>query len=685
MLKQRVGVAILLGYSLALLFVLGIGVLAVIQLGRINATVDNLTSNLAVDQVLADDIVNQALLARFYAHKYVRTQSQADMDSFYEEFDRLEDLLTQADLRITNPERVAMLRRIHEAVGAHQQAFLETADLIRTRQRIQSDILDIQEHVIQDKLAALRVHLLSVNDPSLFLAVGNAQDALHVMLLNTMEYLERDDERYAVQAKLGYQQALVSFLSLEANLQDPVQRRNAAEAKTAADQYYQALQSLQQDQVRLRSLLESMETDLGPEIGDVAAGIATSITEEYQVQKKVSQSLIAQARFVVGFTTVVATLTGIILGVVALRRVAEQTQATEALRESEERYRTLFEGLPTGLYRSTPEGQLLDANPALVQMLGYPDREALLQVKTINLYDDAEQRQRWRTQLENEGIVRSFEVQFHRKDGHVIWTRESTRAVLDEEGRVLYYEGSLEDITDRKWAEDALLKAQEQLVRREKLAVLGQLAGGVGHEIRGPLSVIWNALYLLKMDLPDADEMIGEYLDMIAAEVHKANKIVSDLLDFGRTIPSARQPALAQELVEAALVRAPAPEHVRVTAEIPDDLPILSVDPQQVCQVLVNLLTNAYQAMEGEGALSICAGAEGEQVSISITDTGGGISPENMDRLFEPLFTTKARGMGLGLAISKNLVEANSGQIRVESTVGVGTTFVLTLPTETTP
>jgi PAS domain S-box-containing protein len=138
-------------------------------------------------------------------------------------------------------------------------------------------------------------------------------------------------------------------------------------------------------------------------------------------------------------------------------------ERTAELRESEERYRTLFDGVPVGLYRTTPAGQVMDVNLAFVQMVGYPDRETLLAVNTATFYVDPEEQVRWRALMEREGVVRDFEVRNRRYDGTVIWLNNTARAVKDEQGQVLYYEGSIEDITERKRAEAELRKYQEHL------------------------------------------------------------------------------------------------------------------------------------------------------------------------------------------------------------------------------
>jgi PAS domain S-box-containing protein len=148
---------------------------------------------------------------------------------------------------------------------------------------------------------------------------------------------------------------------------------------------------------------------------------------------------------------------------VAFVEALNRKRAEVGLQESEERYRSLFEETPVGLYRTTPGGQILDANPALAEMLGYPDRDSLLEVNAADVYVNAEDRRRWQTMMEGEGIVQGFEAQLRRRDGTIIWGQESARAFRDSKGRVLYYEGGVEDITKRKQAEKALYQRADDL------------------------------------------------------------------------------------------------------------------------------------------------------------------------------------------------------------------------------
>ena len=226
-----------------------------------------------------------------------------------------------------------------------------------------------------------------------------------------------------------------------------------------------------------------------------------------------------------------------------------------------------------------------------------------------------------------------------------------------------------------------LRATQEQLLRRERLATLGQLAGSIGHELRNPLGVISNAVYFLKMAQPQAEDgLLREYLDIIENEIHISNKIVTDLLDFTRIKSVDRRSVALTDLIHQTLVRFPPPPSLSVALKISPDLPRIFADPQHVIQILGNLTVNACQAMPDGGLLTLTATPQADMMAISVQDTGAGIPSENMDRLFEPLFTTKINGVGLGLAVSKKFAEANDGRIEVQSQPGVGSIFTLLLP-----
>lgn len=221
---------------------------------------------------------------------------------------------------------------------------------------------------------------------------------------------------------------------------------------------------------------------------------------------------------------------------------------------------------------------------------------------------------------------------------------------------------------------------QEQLVRREKLAMLGQLASGVGHELRNPLGVMTNAVYYLEMVQPDAPPDVQEYLGMLRAQIGLAEKIVGDLLDFSRVRPPRRDSAVVAEIVAAQQARLTVRSGVSLTVDVPVDLPRVSVDVTQIGQILFNLLVNASQALEGRGgAIRVTATASETHVRLHVDDDGPGVPADLRGKIFEPLFTTKARGIGLGLAVSRSLAEANDGTLELDDTAA-GARFTLGLP-----
>jgi signal transduction histidine kinase len=221
-----------------------------------------------------------------------------------------------------------------------------------------------------------------------------------------------------------------------------------------------------------------------------------------------------------------------------------------------------------------------------------------------------------------------------------------------------------------------LHEAQEELVRKEKLATLGQLAGGVGHELRNPLGVIKNSVYYLNMVLPD-DEKVRKHLGILDREVANSNRIVTELLDFARVKAPVREASDLVAIVQMALERLPLPDAVTVRRELDESGPPALVDAQQVGQILLNFLLNAVQAMPDGGSVTVSVGQDEGTVFAAVEDTGVGIPPENLPKIFQPLFTTKAKGIGLGLALARDLAEANNGQITVKSTVAQGSRFAV--------
>jgi len=225
-----------------------------------------------------------------------------------------------------------------------------------------------------------------------------------------------------------------------------------------------------------------------------------------------------------------------------------------------------------------------------------------------------------------------------------------------------------------------LKEAQDALIKREKLSTLGQIAGGIAHELRNPLGVISNAVYFLQMTMAEGDEIVKEYLGIIQKEVKDAERIVRSLLDFMRVRPPEKEWITVEGLINEVLSAYTIPENIKLKLDFRGENKVF-VDINQIERCFSNLLHNAIQAMTPKGGeLIIRTISQKDQVIIQFIDTGPGISKSDLERIFEPLFTTKARGIGLGLTVAKSLVEANGGKIMAESEEGKGSVFTVTLP-----
>ncbi|HSW58086.1 MAG TPA: ATP-binding protein [Dehalococcoidales bacterium] len=272
---------------------------------------------------------------------------------------------------------------------------------------------------------------------------------------------------------------------------------------------------------------------------------------------------------------------------------------------------------------------------------------------------------------------------WNKKSNHFVKTLAeriggAVHAIELEQSLKAYYE-QLEIMVERRTRE--LEQAQEKLIRSERLAAVGELASGVGHELRNPLNVIRNCVYLINMHLEGkSTSEIEETLKLLDVQVDISNKIVSDLLDYTRVKTPMRNTVDLNIITKDRVAWANVPEKIRVFLELSPESPQIFVDAEQVGRALSNLINNAVQSISGSGEITVKTEIKDGQAVVKISDTGCGISKENMAKLFEPLFTTKSRGVGLGLAISKRMVEQNHGEITVESAVGKGTTFTLWLP-----
>jgi signal transduction histidine kinase len=215
--------------------------------------------------------------------------------------------------------------------------------------------------------------------------------------------------------------------------------------------------------------------------------------------------------------------------------------------------------------------------------------------------------------------------------------------------------------------------------RTERLAAIGQVAGGVAHELRNPLNVVKTSIYYLLNARNPSPEKQTEHLKRIERHVTLADGVITALSSFAKLPVPNQQPFAVDKCVQEAIETNPLPDNVKVTTEFPTELPPVLADADQIRIVFANLIRNAREAMPNGGTLAIRGTLAGDALEIAFADTGVGISADDLHRIMEPLFSTKARGLGLGLAIARAILDKNRGVMRLTSEVGQGSTFTVRL------
>ena len=382
----------------------------------------------------------------------------------------------------------------------------------------------------------------------------------------------------------------------------------------------------------------------------------------------------------------------------AVRSVLERVWQRQALQEAETRYRQLFEEVPVGLYRTTPSGEILDANPAAAQMLGYPDRQSLLSVKLADLYVDVAQRAAWQEGIEQEGVLRNFEVQLRRDDGTIIWVLSSARAIRDSKEQLLYYEGAIEDITERKRIEseraELLVREQEARTKAEAAnRMKDEFLATISHELRTPLNAILGWAKMLHSRNFDP-QTTARALEVIERNAVAQAKLVEELLDISRIIRGQLaldiRPVDLKKIVSAAIdtiTPAADAKGIDIICILDPAASSLSGDPDRLQQVVWNLLSNALKFTPIGGRVKIELNRTDSDIQLRVSDTGSGIAAEFLPYMFDRFrqadsSTTRSHGgLGLGLAIVRHLVELHGGTVSAESAgEGKGATFTVLLP-----
>jgi len=371
--------------------------------------------------------------------------------------------------------------------------------------------------------------------------------------------------------------------------------------------------------------------------------------------------------------------------------ISAHKNAEAALEERERFTRRVLDNLFAFVGVTTPDGTAVEVNRAPLEAAGIQASDVL----GLKLWDtfwfagvpERAAKVRDASERAARGEVVRYDEAVRMAGDSLMWIDFQIAPLRDDTGRITHLIPSGMDISARHDAEARLAaslrelrEAQDELVRKERLATLGQLAGGVAHELRTPLSVMRNSVYYLEHVLPQGDPTIRDILGEMQRAVVGSDHIIGEMLDFVRE-PSHETRVFPIGLaITRALQLAPPPQTILFDGPFGETGAEVRANQDQVTRILINLIQNAIQAMSHCGGLEIMVNrVEGAKVCISVKDTGCGIPPENLDKIFDALFTTKTRGIGLGLAISLRYARLNQGTLLVESKVGSGTTFRLTL------
>jgi len=349
---------------------------------------------------------------------------------------------------------------------------------------------------------------------------------------------------------------------------------------------------------------------------------------------------------------------------------------TKDLSENREKLKSIFNASPDAIIALDLESRIIDCNSLMVNVSEF-SKEELLSLPALAFIAEKDRQkvfsQLAKLQKYKEGISR-LECSISKKDGSEFPGELSMSLLKDAQGLGIGFVLIVRDLTERKQLEERLLKS-------ERLAGIGELAGMIGHDLRNPLAGIRNATYFLRKKQA---QFVGDsglqMLAIIDKSVEYSNKIINDLLDYSREIRLDLETCNPKTLIDYILMTATIPKNIKISDNTDSSLHIMA-DTNKIERVFTNIIKNAIDAMsQSGGVLNISSSLNGNFAEISFSDNGPGMPPEVVSKIFTPLFTTKAQGMGFGLSICRRIIEAHGGSIRVKTELGKGTTFTISLP-----
>ncbi len=357
--------------------------------------------------------------------------------------------------------------------------------------------------------------------------------------------------------------------------------------------------------------------------------------------------------------------------------ITARRKTEEQLRTSSSYARNLIEASPDPLVTISADGKIADVNKATEVATGC-SRDELIGSDFSCYFSEPEKARAGYLKAFTDGFVKDYPLAIRSKSGKITHVSYNATVYRNEKGTVQGVFAAARDITE--------LRQMEKLVRdSERLAAIGTTAGMVGHDIRNPLQAIVGELYLVKSELssmPQSEAVASacESLAGIEKNIGYINKIVLDLQDYTRPINPVSKETDLKSLCDNAISKNGLPKNIRASSEVDPDARLLLVDPDLLTRAFQNLVINAVQSMPDGGSLSVRVYKQKDDTIIEVADTGVGIPEEVKPKLFTPLFTTKAKGQGFGLAVVKRVIEAMNGSVSFDSQEGKGSTFFIRLP-----
>jgi PAS domain S-box-containing protein len=389
---------------------------------------------------------------------------------------------------------------------------------------------------------------------------------------------------------------------------------------------------------------------------------------------------------------------GLLISVLHARQIAEREASQARLKDSETRFRDFAETASDWFWEQDETLRFSYLSDPVTESGLTPTSHIGKTRREVVFHGVSEEQ--WRTHEADLAARRPFEnFRFQRKaaNGEFRHISVSGKPFFDESGRFCGYRGTARDITAEVMTElelarrveertAELKRAQEELLRSERLSVLGQLTATVAHELRNPLSAIRNSVYAIREFVSGKGLALDRPLTRIERSIARCDGIVTDLLDYARSRQLQSTEQVLDQWLGDVLDEQKLPNHVRLSRDLAAPGVVAAFDPERLRRVIVNLVDNAVQSLpDGERngrelEISVATRQNGESIEIAVSDTGPGIAPDVLPRIFEPLYSTKTFGTGLGLPTVKQIVEQHGGEIELSSELGVGTRALVRLP-----